>query len=175
MKKLSTFLMLLMGVLLPWAASAQSVTIGEGTSTSQYLPSYSYYNYAMSQQIYTADEINASGNITSIAFYNAGTSTGANNARKFDIYMAHTTKTDFESTSDWIALTDSDIVYHGTADVTLTPNTWTTFTLDTQFAYNGTDNLVVCVIDRSGDYTPSGTHNMFREIGRASCRERVLW
>ena len=168
MKKISILLMLLMGVLLPWAASAQSVTIGEGTSTSQTLPANSYYNYAMSQQIYTADEINASGNITSIAFYNAGTSTGANNARKFDIYMAHTTKTDFESTSDWIALTDSDIVYHGTEDVTFTPNTWTTFTLNTQFAYNGTDNLVICVIDRSGDYTPSGTHNQYRVFSTSS-------
>jgi len=165
-------ILLLMAVFAPWAANAQSVTIGEGTSTSQYLPGNSYYNYAISQQIYTADEINASGNITSIAFYNAGAGTADNNARKFDIYMAHTTKTEFEGTSDWIALTDNDIVYHGTEDVTLTPNTWTTFTLNTQFAYNGTDNLVVCVIDRSGDYTSSSPgHNMYRVFSTGSVNQ----
>ena len=86
-------MMLLLALLVPWAANAQSVQVGDGTSTSSYLPGYSYYNYSLSQQIYTAEEIDASGNITSIAFYNGG----AEKSRKFDIYMAHTTKTAFDS------------------------------------------------------------------------------
>lgn len=173
MKKRFLLLILLLTVMLPWVANAQTVTIGTGTSTNNYLPGYTFYNYAISQQIYTAEEINASGNITSIAFYNAGTTTNSNRARKFDIYMAHTTKTGFEAststTKDWIALTDADIVYHGTQDVDFTPNTWTTFTLQTAFAYNGTDNLVVCVIDRSGDCTSSGTSaNLYRVFSTGS-------
>ena len=141
-------MLLLMALFAPLAANAQ-VQIGSGETTNSYLPSYSYYNYSISQQIYTADEIAASGNITSIAFYNGGTV----KARKYDIYMAHTTKTAFDDTSDWIALTDADIVYHGTATVSMTANAWTTFTLDTPFAYNGTSNLVICVIDRTGSYS----------------------
>ena len=157
MCKKSLLFLLLFALIAPWAANAQSVTIGSGTSTSSYLPSYSFYNYSISQQIYTAEEISASGNITSVAFYNGGTAKD----RQFDIYMAHTTKTAFESTSDWIALTDADIVYHGTAAVTMTAGAWTTFTLSAPFAYNGTDNLVICVIDRTGDYESGMTCRVF--------------
>jgi hypothetical protein len=33
------------------------VQIGDGTATNTYLPSYSYYRYGLSEQIYTVDEI----------------------------------------------------------------------------------------------------------------------
>lgn len=151
MKRKSLLLLLLLALFMPWAVNAQSVQVGDGTSTNSYLPSYNFYNYSLSQQIYTAEEIAASGNITSIAFYNGG----AEKSRQYDIYMAHTTKTVFDTITDWIALTDADIVYHGTAATTMTAGEWTTFTLDTPFAYNGTDNLVVAVIDRTGDYSSS--------------------
>ena len=52
---------------------ADEVQIGSGETTNSYLPSYSLYNYSLTQQIYTADEIGVSaGTITSIAFYNGG-------------------------------------------------------------------------------------------------------
>ena len=169
MKQVLRFLALAAMLCIPWVTQGQSVTIGSGTATSNYLPGYTFYNYAISQQIYTADEINASGNITSISFYNAGTTTSSNRARKFDIYMGHTTKTGFEASSDWVALTEDDLVYRGTTDVDFTPNTWITFTLQTAFAYNGTDNLLVCVIDRSGDCTSSGTSaNQYRVFSTGS-------
>ena len=50
-------------------ANAQRVIeIGEGTSSSSSLPSYSLYNYSYSQELWTAQEIGASGNILAIAF-----------------------------------------------------------------------------------------------------------
>ncbi|MBR5726032.1 MAG: fibronectin type III domain-containing protein, partial [Muribaculaceae bacterium] len=146
MKRKSLLFLLLLAIGLPWAANAQ-VQIGSGTSTNQNLPSYSYYNYSVTQQIYTADEIAASGDITSIAFYNGGTA----KARKYNIYLAHTDKTAFESGTDWIDLNDN-LVYEGTAAVTMTAGAWTTFTFDTPFAYNGTDNLVVGVLDLTGSW-----------------------
>ncbi len=148
MKRKSLLFLLLFALLAPWAANAQSVQIGDGTTTNSYLPSYSYYNYSVTQQIYTAEEIDASGNITSIAFYNAGTE----RARKYNIYMAHTTKSAFESGTDWIALTDANLVYQGAAAVAMVVGEWTTFTLDTPFAYNGTDNLVIGVLDLTGSW-----------------------
>ena len=54
-------------------ARAEVVTIGSGDGTSSYLPTYSYYNYSLTQQIYTADEIARAGTIGSIAFKNMGT------------------------------------------------------------------------------------------------------
>ena len=138
-----------MTLFMPWAANAQSVQIGDGTATSGYLPTYSFYNYSVTQQIYTADEIAASGTITSIAFFNGGTT----KARQLSIYMMHTTKNVFESTTDWVAVTDANLVYAASAAQDITAGEWTTFTLDTPFAYNGTDNLLIAVTDLTGSYS----------------------
>ena len=172
MRSKHLLILLLLALIVPWAANAQSVTIGSGTAKSPYVPGYNYYNYAISQQIYTAEEINASGTITSIAFYKDGTE-NSNGSRKYDIYMAHTTKTGFEAststTKDWIALTDADLVYHGTANYSFTNNAWNTFTLETPFNYNGTDNLVICVIDRTGNCSSSSSSaNQFRVFSTGS-------
>ena len=155
MLKKSLLLTLLMALLVPWVANAQSVQLGDGTSTNNYLPSYSLYNYSVTQQIYTAGEINASGNITSIAFFNGGST----KSRQLAIYMAHTNKSAFELTegstsasTDWVALTESDKVYEASDAQTITAGEWTTFTLDTPFAYNGTDNLIIGVLDLTGSW-----------------------
>ena len=163
MKRKSLLFMLLFALMAPWAANAQSVQIGDGTATNSYLPSYSLYNYSVPQQIYTAEEIDASGNITSIAFYNAG----SEKARKYNIYMAHTTKSAFESTTDWIALTDADLVYQGAEAVAMVANAWTTFTFDTPFAYNGTDNLVIGVLDLTGSWSSGMSCRAFTAANQA--------
>ena len=167
MKQVLRFLALAALICVPWVTQGQSVTIGSGTATSYNVPSYSYYNYAISQQIYTAAEIEASGTITSISFYKT-TGAHANDARKFDIYMAHTTKSSFASSNDWVALTDADLVYHATDAVAMSEDAWATFTLDNPFNYNGTDNLIVCVIDRSGNYSGSSNMNVFRIFSTGS-------
>ena len=71
----------------------EGVEIGEGTSTNNYLPSYNYYNYSLTQQIYTAAEIGRAGSISSIAFYNEG----AEKTRTYDFYLKTTTKSSFSS------------------------------------------------------------------------------
>ena len=126
-----------------------SIMLGEGTATNQFLPSFSYYNYSLSQQIYTLAEIGMSGSITCISFCNEG----ATKTRSFDIYMAHTEKRVFESTTDWVPVTAADKVFSGS--VTLTQGIWTTLTLDTPFPYNGTQNLLVVVDDNTGSWTNS--------------------
>ena len=68
------------------------ITIGNGgAATNQYLPSYSYYNYSLTQQLYTASEIGQSGIISSIAFYNDG----SEQMRNYTIFMVNTTKSSF--------------------------------------------------------------------------------
>ena len=126
------------------------VVIGYGgTETNQYLPSYSYYNYTLSQQIYTADEIGTSGLITSVAFYNGGST----KTRVYDIYMVNTNKTSFEGVNDWISVTEEDLVYSGS--VTMNASVWTTIVLDTPFDYNINSNLAIIVDDNTGSYTNS--------------------
>ena len=123
--------------------------IGSGEATNMYLPSYSFYCYTLSQQIYTPDEIGAAGSITSVSYFNASNT----KTRNYSIYMVHTDKLTFANNSDWIAVTEADLVYTG--NVTMTKGVWTTIEFDTPFAYNGTSNLAIVIDDNTGSYTGS--------------------
>ena len=125
----------------------EGALIGQGESTNQYLPSYSYYSYTLSQQIYTPDEIGETGVIRSISYFNAG----GPEARSYDIYMVYTEKTAFVSNADWISVSESDLVYSGS--VNMTTGYWTTIVLDTPFAYDGSSNLAIVIDDNTGSYT----------------------
>ena len=138
--------------------------IGQGEATSSYLPSYSYYYYTLSQQIYTPEEIGESGTITSISYYN-GSET---KTRTYDIYMVHTDKTIFENDTAWISVSETDLVYSGS--VTLTQGYWTTIDLDTPFAYNGTSNLAIIVDDNTGTMSRGMACRVFNSNGNQAIR-----
>ena len=124
--------------------------IGQGETVSEELPSNSYYNYSMTQQIYTADELGGNRKITSISFFNVGPT----RTRYYDIYLTHTSKTSFNSDMDWITVSASQRVYSGTVE--LKQGVWTTIPLDQDFnyesTYSGGTNLVLVVDDNTGDY-----------------------
>ena len=138
----------------PGGGTATEVTIGSGSSTNAYLPTYAYYNYSLTEQIYTAAEIGQAGTITSISF-KVGNSKST--TRNIDVYLKHTTKTAFTSKTGWEALSTSDKVYSG--NVTFNASGWTTITLSTPFVYNGTSNLIVGVDDNTGSYVSSSSNS----------------
>ena len=144
----------------------KGVVIGEGTATNQYLPSYSYYNYSLTQQIYTASEIGTGGFVKRLSFYNAG----GEKTRNYEVYLVHTDKTVFESGTDWIPVSENDLVFSGT--VTMATGEWTTLTLDTPFAYDGVSNLAVVVDDNSGEwtYSPHMACRVYNAEGNQSLR-----
>lgn len=125
------------------------IEIGTGTSTHNYLPSYSYYKQALTQQIYTAEEMGTAGILNGIAFYNEG----AERTRSYDFYLKNTTKSSFSSKTDWITVAASDKVFSG--NVTMTANAWTFIAFDTPFVYDGTSNLVLVADDNTGSYDNS--------------------
>ena len=153
------------------AQAGGDVTVGSGTSTSQYLPTYVWYNYCLSQQIYTASEINSAGTITAISFYWYGQSGSATSsgARNLKIYMSHTNNANL--TNSWIQESNSHLVYSGTQ--TFNAVGWHTITLDTPFQYDGTSNLVITVDDNTGSYTVSAKH-YFRTYSTNENRARVM-
>ena len=129
---------------------AEGNMIGDGgEATDQYLPSYSYYNYTLSQQIYTVEELGAAGMITSIAFYNGGTE----KTRTYEFYMKTTEKSSFANGADWEVVTEADKVFSGS--VTMVANDWTFIMFDTPFIYDGTTNVVLVADDNTGSYTGS--------------------
>ena len=130
-------------------AHMTAIEIGEDETTSYFLPSYSYFKQALTQQIYTAEEIGTAGTIKSIAFYNEGET----RTRTYDFYLKTTEKTSFSSKTDWITVAATDKVFSGS--VTMTANAWTTITFSTPFEYDGTSNLVLVADDNTGSYDNS--------------------
>ena len=157
-KKLILFLM----VLLFGSTSflrADEVTIGslEGATANSYLPMNSLYNYSYTQQIYTAEEIGTSGTINAITMWLYG---NANlYEMPFNIYMKEVDKDAFESTTDWVVVAETDMVYTGTVTVHNTEAEAYTFTLDTPFAYSGTGNLLIAFNNTTGQWK-SGLNGM---------------
>lgn len=125
-------------------ASSFNVTLANGTTTNSYIPSYSLYDYSMSQQIFTAAEINHGGSISTVAF-NASTIATPN--RTIEIYMGHTTSA---TASSFLTPTDMTLVYSGA--VTFVQG-WNTFNLTTPFNYDGVQNLLITVRDMTGDWS----------------------
>lgn len=120
------------------------------------IPSYPYYKYSISQQIYLADEMQGNiGNITSITFFNV---TGTQvNTRNIDVYMVHTTNSYFTTTNintNFVSMAESDKVYSGTYTFDASTQ-YSTIELTTPFAYNGQDNIILTVVDNTG--TDCGT------------------
>ena len=153
-----TLLLAFMGV-----AKADVVELGDGsTSTNSYLPTYEFYNYSLTQQIYTADEIGMAGTINSFAFYAESSAT-----RTLQVYMVHTTKTAFSGSYDWEVPTSADMVYSGSVSYSAG---WNTITLSTPFEYNGTDNLCLIVDDNTGSYVSSVSKYVYTPGGDCALR-----
>lgn len=140
----------------PVTFTAENVfQVGEGTATSSganNIPITNYiYNY--SQQIITGYEYNLSGGgvgpITKIRYY-VTTLGDLPKWKDWTVYMGHTTKSSFESTSDWIPMTELTEVFNGV--ITATANNWFEITLETPFDYTG-GNFVIAVYENSPGYS----------------------
>lgn len=123
------------------------VQIGQATASYKELPSSSNYNYAFSEQIYTAEELGGPRELTSVSFFN----TGQTKTRNYAIYLKNTDKSAFQSKKDWVSISSMNKLFEGT--VTMTAATWTTLQFDRPFVYDGTSNLVLAVDDNTGSYS----------------------
>ena len=147
MKKVFLFLtMLLFTFTGTMKAANKRVEVGTASTTSSYIPTYTYCDYSVTQQIFTPAELQYAGTINAISFEVAsGTKT-----RDLNVYMTHVTRSAFSGTSDWEQLSQENMVVSA-ASVSFAPG-WVTINLDTPFEYNGTDNLLLCVQDVTGTW-----------------------
>ena len=124
--------------------------VGLGTKTNQNVPTNTYYNNSLTEQIYTVAELGTTPNdILSIDFY----CSSKNSTRELDIYMVNTTKNSFENSADWVSVTAADLVFSG--EVTFREKAWKTIELDKPFAYNGQSNVVLVIDDNTSTYSSS--------------------
>ena len=121
----------------PWVTNAQTtVEIGDGTSAAYYAPIGTYYNYSITEQLYTSEEIGMAGTISSISFNYALTDPKDFNVT---VYMANVDAADLSSAG--ISLAEAEQVFQGTVSVSGTG--WVTIELDSPFAYDGQSNLLI--------------------------------
>ncbi|UKK59177.1 hypothetical protein L6470_12540 [Prevotella communis] len=132
--------------------------IGSGTGTDVNLPSSNWYNYSLTQQIYTAAEMGQAGTVMNIDFYNAG---GENRTRKYVVYMVNTSKESFSGSKDWINVMEEGVEKVFDGDVTFAHGQWSTITLDTPFYYDNTKNLAIIIDDNTGSYTSNTPFRVF--------------
>ena len=85
------------------AQSNLEIEIGDDSSTNGFLPYYTLYNYTLTQQIYTADEIGLAGIITALNFNYTGNQT-SDLTNTIDVYLKHTSKSVFENENGVIFL-----------------------------------------------------------------------
>jgi agmatine/peptidylarginine deiminase len=150
MKKIALFVLslaLMLGVCS--VATAATITVGAYEYALTYLPIRTYYGYSYTQQIVSQSEINTSGSITKLRFY--WYDGYNNNSNNWTIYMGHTTKTAFASTSDWIQSSAMTQVFSGTVTFPSSQG-WMEITLNTAFNYNNTQNLVIAVDENAAGY-----------------------
>ena len=124
---------------------AENVIIGDGNSTTGVLPLTSYQAYSISQQIYTRAEMQQTGDIKSVSFkYKSGLLAPC--TRTVKVYLKQTTKEVFASKTDWLSMTDADLVYDGNITINGIADEWVRIDLNKKFKYTG-NNLAVCVYD----------------------------
>ena len=128
----------------------EKMVLGSGSEKSSNLPTATYYNYSLTEQIYTKEELGDPATFTSIDFYNTSSSA---RTRQLDIYMMYTDKSGFSATSDLAYPTSTYRVFRG--EVTFEADAWTTITLEKPFAYDGESNVVMVIDDNTGSYSSS--------------------
>ena len=138
----------------------------DATTTNAMLPMSSNYNYGVYEQIYTAAEIGRAGRIGTLSFFNTGTT----KSRRFEMYMIHTTKQEFSSTSDWATITAADKVFAG--EMEFVSGEWTTITLDKVFEYDGTRNLLLVVHNYTGSYSSGMSCKTFAGTNQALYKQQ---
>ena len=127
-----------------------STELAPTTTTTQYLPVNNTAAYSFTEQLYRPEEVGGVGYITDMSFYSTTVQTYKTNCT---IYMGHTTDTVLNR---FMPVSDMQVVYTG--PLTAPSTGWNTYLLNTPFAYNGSESLVIAVCDNSNASASSGSY-----------------
>lgn len=138
----------------PCANCNDSIIVGTGTEQYYQLPLNTYYNYSYTQQIYTAAEIGSiTGGINCIGFQYIHATAQTKNIQ---VYIGNTTKSTFTNSTDWINVNDMQLYFDGMVTFSSgTTDNWVNIPLSTPFEWDGTSNIVIAILNNTGDYTTS--------------------
>ncbi len=153
LQRLSAFILLFV----VFATNGQTIQLGSGTNvtgTTEAAPINIYYRSMHMQIVYTAAELNAagvhSGNLSSLGFYvESGPSY---NLPNFKIAIRHTSASDASSN-----IVGPFYTIYSNPSFAPTPGGFDMLSLDSNFNWNGTDNIALDIcFDRVPNYTSTG-------------------
>lgn len=127
-------------------AIKQYLIIGTGTNTDYLQPLHVYYYHAW-EGVYTAAQMGTAKDLSALAFYKQSGSNTTNQILNVKIYLKHTT--DGSLASGAYSTTVYQQVYQGNFPNNA-PSGWMEVQFDNNFAYNGTQNLEVLVVQSYG-------------------------
>ena len=160
MKKiLFVLLMLLTMGISGFAQYPVTVTIGTGSSSTYTVPFDNFYKNSWDQMIYPASQIGVGGYITSIAFEVGAVPTSNYPFSTLTIYMGTSPDSVNNSTTSWLPMSELTEVYSATNVASPTATGWQTFTLNTPFLYDGSDNLVIVTSKTMATYSSALKYN----------------
>ena len=125
------------------------IQIGDGTASLGYYPINSYYNYTLCQTLFdNVETAPLADTIFGIKLYQIS---GPNATRNVTIYLDTTSVSAISSTSNYIVMDSSKVVYTGTPTF---HNGWNEFTFTSPWVRpSSTNNIVVTFDDNTGSYS----------------------
>lgn len=131
------------------SASLTTDTISGLTNSNHFeFPVHNWHNYSFSEQLFTAGELDTAASFSAIEFFYASDTLPMTAKDSCLIYMA-VTSLDALSTTDFVDPTNMTLVYSGPMNCTYG---WNTFPFNRSFFnYDGRGNLVIAVVDNSGN------------------------
>ena len=127
------------------------VLIGDATSTSSsaYLPDYTYYNNSYSQQIFDSTEV---AGFDSIFGLKINMVSGLSSSRQIDVYIDTTSRSSYSAATDLVPQTMANRYFSGTFTVS---SGWNELRFDSAYVYPGHGNIIVTFDDNTGSYFTS--------------------
>ena len=147
--------------------SPVNYSVGNSTTTNNYLPTYIFYGNTYSQQIVTADVFEGAANdFASISVKDNST---AATIRACDIYLAHV-PAGMDLSNGWILPSSSNVTFTQvfSGNVNFGTGDWVKLDFDTVFPYNGTDNVLVVFNDHTNSYTSSHSFDVVSNSNTSS-------
>ena len=130
--------------------------VGDGTIGTYIMPLNTYYDQSYVQELYLANEINSAGTIRSIGFQYI-------NSNPFDsevtIFLGETSG---NTLTEFVPVANLQQVFSGSFTFTdAGENNWVEIFFDTNYYYNGVQNLVVAILSSSSNSFYSPSNNTF--------------
>ena len=147
------------------------VVMGTGTTSTSGVILNSSWGNTYCQQIFTAEELvaqgMAAGNIEGLTIT---WSANGSYQKELSIYMANTTQSSFESTTNWVPIGGQTLVYGPTVRPTSGTAGTLVYNFTTPFYWDGTSNIVITtfVNQYGGNQSSSGFYSYTTNSGKSN-------